>query len=89
MKVKYLIGIAVFFILLVTWPPMTFAQYAGGCTVTSKDNNVIIYSCPDGTRTVDAGTRADLYRVGDRVDIYGMPGNQPTSRPGETTFPGR
>lgn len=69
----------------------SFAQSAGDCTVTSKgDNqNVMIISCPDGSRTVDVGGRADLYRVGDRVDIYGSPGNQPAPLPGESTMPGR
>jgi hypothetical protein len=55
------------------------------CVVTQKTgSNLLIVSCPEGSRTVDAGGRADLYRVGDRVDIYGLPGNQPASLPGQT-----
>ena len=92
MKLNHLLWFSYFFIqliLLTVLSTTTFAQDASNCTVISKDSNVIIYSCPDGTRTVDVGSRAGFYRVGDRVDIYGMPSNRPESDPGKTTFPGR
>jgi len=60
------------------------------CVVTQKaGSNLLIVSCPDGSRTVDAGGRSDLYRVGDRLDIYGLPGNQPSTLPGQTQGPSR
>lgn len=91
LKTKY---ITIFVGLIVLWffpVASSFAQSAGDCTITSKGDSKkeIIISCPDGSRTVDVGGRADLYRVGDRVDIYGMPGNQPAPRPGETPMLGR
>ena len=90
MKTKTLVRFLGSIVLSTFMVSPCFSQSAGGCTVTSKDvNNVIIISCPDGTKSVNVGPGTDLYRVGDRVDIYGMPSNQPTSRPGETTFPGR
>jgi hypothetical protein len=90
MKVKHLIGIAACITLLAVCSPTAFAQSPSECTVTAKSgSNLLIISCPDGSRTVDAGGRADLYRVGDRVDIYGLPANQPTARPGETPLMGR
>ena len=89
MKAKHFIVLIVSITTWVFLVTMSFAQSAGDCTVTSKTgNNLMIISCPDGSRTVDAGGRADLYRVGDRVDIYGSPSNQPVPRPGETPMPG-
>jgi hypothetical protein len=91
MKTVTFIGTLSCVILLIFTITPCFSQSASDCTVTSKSagNNLIIVSCPDGSRTVDAGGRTDLYRVGDRVDIYGIPGNQPAPRPGETQMPGR
>jgi len=67
-----------------------FAQSSSGCVVTEKRGTAeIVVSCPDGSRVVNAGGRTDLYRVGDRIDIYGLPVNQPSSLPGQTTTPGR
>lgn len=90
MKTTTFVGIlsgVIFWSIMVT---PCFAQSAGDCTVTSTSgSNLIIVSCPDGSRTVNVGGRADLYRVGDRVDIYGVPGNQPPVRPGETSPLGR
>lgn len=88
---RCLILIIAFIVGWVFFTKMGFAQSAGECTVSSKgDNrNVMIISCPDGSRTVDVGGRADLYRVGDRVDIYGSPGNQPAPLPGQSEIPGR
>jgi len=66
------------------------AQSTGNCVVVEKYGSTeMIVSCPDGSRTVDVGGRIDLYRVGDRIDIYGMPGNQPASVPGQTPVYGR
>jgi hypothetical protein len=84
MKKKYFIGIVSCIILCTSLIAPCFPQSAADCTVTQKTGNLIIISCPDGSRTVNAEGRADLYRVGDRVDIYGLPSNQPNARPGET-----
>jgi hypothetical protein len=90
MKAKnfiWFIGLIIAWAILLT---SGFAQSAADCTVTAKgDNNLIIVSCPDGNRTVDAGGRVDLYRVGDRVDVYGVSGNQPATLPGQTPILGR
>lgn len=69
-----------------------FAQIidSQNCVVTQKaGSNLLVVSCPDGSRTVDAGGRSDLYRVGDRIDVYGLPGNRPSSLPGQTQESGR
>lgn len=92
MKSKYLIalftiGLTVAGIFLGT---LCFAQSSSNCVVTEKRGTTeIVVSCPDGSRVVNAGGRTDLYRVGDRIDVYGLPGNQPSSLPGQTTSPGR
>ena len=93
MKAKYFIGIigliAVWAILLTS----SFAQLitqSDNCVVSQKgDKNSLIVSCPDGNRTIDAGGRADLYRVGDRINIYGLSGSQPAPLPGGAQSPGR
>jgi hypothetical protein len=88
MRKKYFLGILCSIALWVFLIVPCFAQLitnSQNCVVTQKaGSNLLIVSCPDGSRTVDAGGRADLYRVGDRVDIYGLPGNQPAPLPGQT-----
>jgi len=88
MRNKYFIIILSCIVPLAFLAISCFAQLitdSQNCVVTQKPgSNLLIVSCPDGSRTVDAGGRADLYRVGDRVDIYGLPGNQPASLPGQT-----
>lgn len=84
----------VFFLSLITSSVLLSTPCAGqssNCVVIEKrGTSEIVVSCPDGSRVVDAGGRTDLYRVGDRIDIYGMPTNQPGSLPGRgTTPPGR
>jgi hypothetical protein len=84
MKTKYVIGFiglisASFFLVAVS-----FAQE---CVVTQKGTgNLIIASCPDGSKTVDVGGRVDLYRVGDRINISG---NQIMTTPGGAQGPNR
>jgi len=91
MKPVTFIIISSCFILMICAIAPCYSQSASDCTVTSKSagNNLIIISCPDGSRTIDVGGRTDLYRIGDRVDIYGIPGNQPAPRPGEAPLLGR
>jgi len=89
MSKEYFIGTLSCIALLAFMVIPSFSQSAAECTITSKSSNLIIISCPDGNRTIDAGGRVDLYRVGDRVDVYGMPGNRPSARPGETPLLGR
>jgi hypothetical protein len=67
-----------------------FAQFIDSqdCVVTQKPgSNLLIVSCPDGSRTVDVGGRSELYRVGDRIDVYGLPGNRPSTLPSQTQGP--
>jgi len=88
MRKKYFFGILSFLALWAFLITSSFAQLVTSsqdCVVTQKPgSNLLIVSCPDGSRTIDAGGRAGLYRVGDRVDIYGLPGNQPAPLPGQT-----
>lgn len=83
MRQKNLFGIISILTLCTVMAIPCFAQLIGdsqSCVVTQKaGSNLLIVSCPDGSRTVDAGGRSDLYRIGDRVDIYGLPGNRPSS----------
>lgn len=92
MKSKYLIVLftTVFTVAGIFLGTICLAQSSSGCVVTEKRGvTEIVVSCPDGNRVINAGGRTDLYRVGDRIDIYGQPGNQPSSLPGQTTTPGR
>jgi len=88
MRKKYFIVILSCIALWAIFVAPSFAQMtteSQNCVVTQKPaSNLLIVSCPDGSRTVDAGGRADLYRLGDRIDIYGLPGNQPSTLPGQT-----
>ena len=88
MRKRYFITILSCLVTLVFLAISCFAQLitdSQNCVVTQKaGSNLLIVSCPDGSRTVDAGGRSDLYRVGDRVDIYGLPGNRPAPLPGQT-----
>lgn len=85
--VSFTIGLTIAGIFFGT---ICFAQSSSSCVVTEKRGSTeIVVSCPDGSRVVNAGGRSDLYRVGDKIDIYGLPGNQPSSLPGQATSPGR
>jgi hypothetical protein len=88
MRKNYFTGILSFAALWAFLTIPCFAQLttdSQNCVVTQKaGSNLLIVSCPDGSRTVDAGGRSDLYRVGDRIDIYGLPGNRPATLPGQT-----
>lgn len=88
MRKKYFFVIICSIVLWAFMAAPCFAQLINdsqNCVVTQKaGSNLLIVSCPDGSRTVDAGGRSDLYRVGDRIDIYGLPGNRPSSLPGQT-----
>ena len=69
MKTKYFIGIIGLISVSVLLATTCFAQ---DCVVSQKGSgNLIIASCPDGSKTVDVGGRIDLYRVGDRINISG------------------
>lgn len=79
------LGCITLWALLITSGQAQLDTSTQNCVVTQKaGSNLLIVSCPDGSRTVDAGGRADLYRIGDRIDIYGLPGNRPTTLPGQT-----
>ena len=93
MKTKSFIGIIGLISVSVLLATACFAQ---DCVVTQKDSgNLIIASCPDGSKVIDVGGRIDLYRVGDRITIPGgaqSPGksvNQQTQLPTEKQTPGR
>ena len=65
MKTKNFIGIIGLISVSVLLATTCFAQ---DCVVTQKGSgNLIIASCPDGSKTVDVGGRVDLYRVGDKI----------------------
>jgi hypothetical protein len=84
MKTKFFIGIIGLISVSVLLATTCFAQ---DCVVTQKGSgNLIIVSCPDGSKTVDVGGRVDLYRVGDRINISG---NQPVTAPGAAQSPGK
>jgi len=95
MKAECLVGFLGLVAMWVVLSATCFAQ-SGNCVVTDKlGSTEMIVSCPDGSKTIDAGGRTDLYRVGDRVDIYGTSGapgtsgSQPWSPPGPPSIPGR
>ena len=100
MKTKYFIGIIGLISVSVLLATTCFAQ---DCVVTQKGSgNLIVASCPDGSKTVDVGGRVDLYRVGDRINISGpvtapvgaqspgtLSGNQQEPLPSGAQSPGR
>ena len=92
MKSKYLIVLftAGFIVAGIFLGTICLAQSSSGCVVTEKRGSTeIVVSCPDGSKVINAGGRTDLYRVGDRIDIYGLPTNQPSSVPGQAGNPQR
>jgi len=87
---KYLIGFIGLVVASVLLPATCFGQSTSCIVIEKRSTKEIVVSCPDGSRVVDAGGRTDLYRVGDRIDIYGQPSNQTGSFPGQQTpIPGR
>ena len=91
MKSKYFILFTIVFAVTgIFIGTKCLVQSPSGCVITEKRGvSEIVVSCPDGSRVINAGGRTELYRVGDRVDVYGLPSNQPSTLPGQTTTPGR
>ena len=45
-----------------------FAQ-TSRCVVAEKNGSLVTLSCPSGTQVQNLGSAADLYRVGDSIDV--------------------
>jgi hypothetical protein len=67
MKTRYLLYISVIVFFLVGFISTGFTQ-SSQCIVAEKQGSLVTMTCPgEGTRVVNMGGSADMYKVGDTI----------------------
>jgi hypothetical protein len=71
MKTRYLLCIPITVFFLAGFIPTGFAQ-SSQCTVVEKQDSLVTLSCAgEGTKVINMGGSADIYKPGDSITITG------------------
>lgn len=69
MKVRYAIYLSVAIFFFTCFLSMSFAQ-SSQCIVAEKQGSLVTVTCPgEGTKVISMGGSADIYKVGDTVNV--------------------
>ena len=77
---RTVVVLPVLFLLAIVTGGTSFGQ-SSQCVIVEKHDNMVLVSCGGGgTQNIDIGGKADIYKVGDTIDLGSTSGSSTTGQ---------